>query len=61
MKERWIAVIAAEEQELAGLEEFMEDAEVVAGAAGCVYRTGRVGDYRVAAMRCGIGKVNAAV
>ena len=61
MKERWIAVIAAEEQELAGLEEFMEDAEAVAGAAGCVYRTGRVGDYRVAAMRCGIGKVNAAV
>ena len=32
MKERWIAVIAAEEQELAGLEELMEDAEVVAGA-----------------------------
>ena len=41
MKERWIAVIAAEEQELAGMDEFMEDRRTETGAAGCVYRMGR--------------------
>ena len=61
MKERWIAVIAAEEQELAGMDEFMEDRRTETGAAGCVYRMGRVGSHQVAAMRCGIGKVNAAI
>lgn len=61
MKERWIAVIAAEEQELAGMDGFMEERRTESGAAGCVYRIGRVGSHQVAAMRCGIGKVNAAV
>lgn len=61
MKERWIAVIAAEEQELAGMDGFMEDRRTETGAAGCVYRMGRVGSHQVAAMRCGIGKVNAAI
>ncbi|MBQ7915836.1 MAG: 5'-methylthioadenosine/adenosylhomocysteine nucleosidase [Firmicutes bacterium] len=59
--ERCIAVIAAEEQELAGLEEFLIDAKRVAGPAGCVFLTGKCGSVQVVAMRCGIGKVNAAI
>lgn len=61
MKERCIAVIAAEEQELAGLEEYLQGAERVQGAAGCTYLTGKTANCRVVAVRCGIGKVNAAI
>lgn len=61
MEKDCIAVIAAEEQELAGLEEFLDGASRIEGAAGCSYLTGEAGCCRVVAMRCGIGKVNAAI
>lgn len=61
MAKQCIAVIAAEEQELQGLAEFLEDARKEEGPAGCVFLTGSVGEVQVAAMRCGIGKVNAAI
>lgn len=56
-----IAVIAAEEQELAGLEEFLQGARREAGPAGCEFLKGYAEQTQVVAMRCGIGKVNAAV
>ena len=61
MAKQCIAVIAAEEQDLQGLAEFLEDARKEEGPAGCVFLTGSVGEVQVAAMRCGIGKVNAAI
>lgn len=61
MEERCIAIIAAEEQELAGLEEYLKESRREKGMAGCTFLTGRAGGCRVVAMRCGIGKVNAAI
>ena len=61
MAKQCIAVIAAEDQELQGLAAFLEDAREKEGPAGCVFLTGSVGEVQVAAMRCGIGKVNAAI
>ena len=61
MSRKCFAIVAAEEQELAGLKEFLKEADYLEGAAGCVFLTGFVGDCKVVAMRCGIGKVNAAI
>lgn len=61
MEKDCIAVIAAEEQELAGLAEFLSGAVRIEGAAGCSYLIGEAGRCCVVAMRCGIGKVNAAI
>lgn len=56
-----IAIIAAEKQELAGLAEFLQDCKTVPGGAGCTFLMGNCNDLEVAAMQCGIGKVNAAI
>ncbi len=61
MRERTFAVIAAEAQELEGLEEFLKEPCWEKGAAGCRYLTGYKDGVRVVGMQCGIGKVNAAV
>lgn len=55
------AVIAAEEQELAGVRDFLTDPQDVDGPAGCRFLTGEADGVKVVAMQCGIGKVNAAI
>lgn len=55
------AVIAAEEQELVGFRDFLTDPQDLEGPAGCRFLVGETDGVKVAAMRCGIGKVNAAI
>ena len=55
------AVIAAEEQELAGFREFLQNPQDLDGPAGCRFLVGKTDGVKVAAMQCGIGKVNAAI
>ena len=54
-------VIAAEEQELAGFREFLQSPQDLDGPAGCRFLVGETDGVKVAAMQCGIGKVNAAI
>lgn len=55
-----IGIIAAMDIEVKLLKEALDDSRTLS-VAGSDYHTGRIGNYEVVMMRCGIGKVSAAL
>ena len=61
MKTTRIAIIGAMEEETREIEQFLTHVEKIEGKAGLAFMEGEYGGLSVIAVRCGIGKVNAAL
>lgn len=55
-----LGIIGAMEEEIEIIREYLEDVEVK-NVAGMVFYCGKINDLRIVLVRCGIGKVNAAI